>query len=234
MRLEIASHKAVKYACLNFHYAKSLPVNTFGYSVFNDKNEWCGVVLYGTGANNNLATQYSLKQGNVLELVRMALNGKQESTSKALALSLRLLKKAMPLCKLLISYADKDQNHNGIIYQATNWIYTRTSMENTTDSSWIVNNKRYHGRIISDWVKNKGGLNGLTRKEFIYKYYDKNATEYVTKGKIKYIYPLDKSLIPLCKSLSKPYPKKNAQEVNKDKHNTSSIEIGGSNPTLAL
>ena len=37
MRLEIASNKAIKYACLNFHYSKSVPVNTFGYSVFNKK-----------------------------------------------------------------------------------------------------------------------------------------------------------------------------------------------------
>jgi hypothetical protein len=226
MRLEIASNKAIKYACLNFHYAKSIPVNTFGYSVFNDKNQWCGVILYGIGANNNLATQYKLNQGNVLELVRMALNGKQESTSKSLAISLKLIKISMPLCKLIISYADKDQNHNGIIYQATNWIYTGTSMENTTDSSWIVKNKRYHGRIISDWVKSKGGLNGLSRKEFINKYYDKNATEYITKGKIKYIYPLDKSLIPLCKSLSKPYPKKHAAEVLPVAQQTSSQQEG--------
>jgi len=52
-------------------------------------------------------------------------------------------------------------------------------------------------------------------------------------GKRKYLYPLDKTLLPLCKSLSKPYPKK-AQEVNEDKRDASSIEIGGSNPTFAL
>lgn len=208
MRLEIASYKAIKYACMNFHYAKAVPVNTFGYSVFNKNNEWCGVVLYGTGANNNLATQYKLKQGNVIELVRMALNGKQESTSKTLAISLKLIKKDLPLVKLVISYADKDQNHKGTIYQATNWFYTGVSMLNTTDSSWIIKGKRYHGRIISDWIKLKGGLNGLSRKEFLQKYYDSNAKEYITKGKIKYIYPLDKSLLLLCKSLSKPYPKK--------------------------
>jgi hypothetical protein len=208
MRLEIASHKAIKYACLNFHYAKAVPVNTFGYSVFNQNNEWCGVILFGSGANNNLANQYKLKQGNVIELVRIALNSKQESTSKALSLSLKILKKNLPLVKLIVSYADKDQNHYGIIYQATNWLYTGTSMLDSTDSSWIIKGKRYHGRIISDWVKEKGGLNGLTRKEFLTKYYDKDAKEYITKGKIKYIYPLDKSLIPLCKSLSKPYPKK--------------------------
>jgi hypothetical protein len=208
MRLEKASYKAIKYACMNFHYAKAVPVNTFGYSVFNDKNEWCGVILYGSGANNNLANNYNLSQGQVIELVRIALNGKQESTSKSLAISIKIIKKDLPLIKLLVSYADKDQNHNGIIYQATNWYYTGTSMLNSTDSSWIIKGKRYHGRIISDWVKSKGGLNGLTRKQFLQKYYDVNAVEYVTKGKIKYLYPLDKSLIPLCKSLSKPYPKK--------------------------
>jgi hypothetical protein len=213
MRLEKASHKAIKYACMNFHYAKAVPVNVFGYSVFNDNNEWCGVILYGTGANNNLALQYELKQGNVIELVRMALNSKQESTSKALAVSLKLLKKDLPLVKLIISYADKDQNHNGTIYQATNWYYVGTSMQNTTDSSWIIKGVRYHGRIISDWVKLKGGLKGLSRKQFLQKYYDSNAKEYVTKGKIKYIYPLDKSLIPLCKELSKPYPKKEQQAI---------------------
>ena len=207
MRLEKASNKAIKYACMNFHYAKSVPVNVFGYSVFNNKNEWCGVVLYGSGANNNSATNYNLSQGQVFELVRVALNGKQESTGKSLSISIKLIKKDLPLCRLIVSYADKDQNHFGIIYQATNWFYVGTSMQDTTDASWIVKGKRYHGRIISDWVKLKGGLKGLSRKQFLQKYYDLNAKEYVTRGKIKYIYPLDKSLIPLCMSLSKPYPK---------------------------
>ena len=233
MRLEKASYKAIKYACLNFHYAKAVPVNTVGFSVFNKKNEWCGVILYGTGANNNLAINYDLTQGQVLELVRMALNGKQESTSKALSLSLKLIKKYSPLCKLIISYADKDQKHNGIIYQATNWYFTGISMQNKTDSSWIIKGKRYHGRIISDWVKQKGGLNGLTRKQFIQKYYDKDAFEFVTKGKIKYIYPLDKSLISLCKSLSRPYPKQ-AVEVHKLNSSQSSEKVGGANPTQPL
>jgi hypothetical protein len=32
-------------------------------------------------------------------------------------------------------------------------------------------------------------------------------------NKYRYVYPLDKSLIPLCKSLSKPYPKKELQAI---------------------
>lgn len=234
MRLEIASNAAIKYACIHFHYSKAIPVNVFGFSVFNNKNEWCGVILYGTGANNNLAKAYNLNQGNVLELVRMALNGKQESTSKALSISLRLIKKYNPLCRLIVSYADLDQNHFGTIYQSTNWTYVGVSMQNQKDSSWIVNGKRYHGRIISDWVRSKGGLKGLTRKEFIQKYYDSNAYEYVTKGKIKYLYPLDDICKELCKSLSKPYKKKQAIEVHKLNSSQSREKVGGASPTQSL
>jgi hypothetical protein len=39
MRLEKASYKAIVYACMNFHYAKSIPVVQSGFSVFNDLNE---------------------------------------------------------------------------------------------------------------------------------------------------------------------------------------------------
>lgn len=212
MRLEKASYQAVKYACLNFHYAKSIPVNTFGFSVFNDKKEWCGVVLYGTGANNNLAKQYNLIQGNVIELVRVALNGKQESTSKALAVSLILVKKKLPLCKLIISYADKDQSHNGIIYQATNWYYTGESMVNKKDGSYIIDDKRIHGKTISDKCKRYRLVKNVENAKKVYK--AKEVIEYITKGKIKYIYPLEKSMVEMCKKLSKSYPKKqNEQEV---------------------
>ena len=82
-------------------------------------------------------------------------------------------------------------------------------------------------------MHSKGVIQSL---EEVRKHLDKNAQPYITNGKRKYIYPLDKTLIPLCKSLSKPYPKKEqqAQEVNQDKRSASSTEIGGSNPTLAL
>ena len=157
MRLTPATKEAIRYACLHYHYAKAVPVNTVGYNVYNDSYEWCGVILFGTGANNRIGSEYGLLQGQILELVRVALNGKQERTSQAVAMALKQLKKDCPLCRMVVSYADCDQNHLGTIYQATNWRYVGTSMENQQDSSWIVNGKRRHGRIISGWVKQRGG-----------------------------------------------------------------------------
>lgn len=221
MRLEIASHKAIKYACLNFHYAKAVPNVGLAYNVFNNLNEWCGVICYGIGATNNIAEPYNLKQGEVIELVRMALNGKQDSTTKAMAISLKLITKNAPNVKLIVSYADSEQGHYGIIYQATNWFYTGFSV----DTNLIVNGERKHRRTLGSKYGTCSAVQ-LRKKGF-------NVEVLKTKPKWKYIYPLDKTLLPLCKSLSKPYPKK-AQEVNEDKRGASSIEIGGSNPTLAL
>lgn len=156
MRLTPATKEAIRYACLHYHYAKAVPVNTVGYNVYNDSDEWCGVILFGTGATINIGKPYDLLQGQILELVRVALNGKQSCTSKAVAMSLKQLKKDCPLCRMVVSYADCDQNHLGTIYQATNWIYVGTSMENQ-QSNWIINGKCRHNRVISNWIKQRGG-----------------------------------------------------------------------------
>jgi hypothetical protein len=206
MRLEKASYKAIKYACLNFHYAKSMPVNTIGFSIFNNNNEWCGVILYGTGANNNIANTYGLNQGQVIELVRMALNGKQESTSKALSISLKLIKKLVPMAKLIVSYADKDQEHTGVIYQATNWYYVGASLEDKKDGSFVIDGKRIHGKSISDKCKRFGYTKNINNIKLVYK--TNNIVEFITKGKLKYIYPLHNSMLALCNKLKKDYPKK--------------------------
>lgn len=207
MRLEVANKRAIDFACMNYHYAKSVPHNTFGINVYNDASEWCGVVLYGLGANNALGAKYGLCMGQCVELVRVALNGKQAHTSQVVAASLKFLKQHCPLVQLVVSYADCDQNHLGTIYQATNWIYVGTSYKNAKDNSWIVKGKRYHGRIISHWVKRHGGLNGLSREQFIKRFYDPNAREFITKGKRKYLMPLNKVLKKKLLPLTKPYPK---------------------------
>lgn len=201
MRLEIASNKAIKYACMNFHYSRAVPNVGLAYNVFNNKNEWCGVICYGVGATNNIASPYNLKQGEVIELLRMALNGKQESTTKAMAISLKLIKKNAPNVKLIVSYADSEQGHFGTIYQATNWYYTGFS----TDTNLIINGKREHRRTL-------GSRFGTCSSEKI-KLMGYEVKVFKTKPKWKYIYPLHKSLIPMCKSMAKPYPKKESGEV---------------------
>ena len=213
MRLEIASSKAIKYACINFHYAKAVPTYSIGYSVF-ENNVWCGVVLFGGGASVNMPTKFNLRNGQYLELNRMALNGKQSSTSKVLSIAIKLIKKECPTVRMLFSYADKGQEHKGIIYQATNWYYIENIESSGTE--YLLNGIWKHDRGRYNW--------GVDFKKLPKR---KKA------GKHKYIYPLDKSLIPLCKSLSKPYPKQ-AVEVHELNNSHSSEKVGGASPTQPL
>lgn len=194
MRLELASRKAVKYAVENWHYTRSVPNVGLAFAVFNKEKEFCGVICYGVGATANIARPYGLQQGQVIELLRVALNGKQGQTSKALAQSLKLLKKKSPSVKLVVSYADSEQNHSGIIYQATNWLYTGFS----TDSNLVIDGERKHRRTISS----KYGTSSLEKIRAL-----GHSVEVIrTKPKWKYIYVLNKDDRPKYEHLRKPYP----------------------------
>lgn len=206
MRLTYATPKAIDYACKHFHYSRSVPANPLGYNVYNDADEWCGVVLYGGGANRHIGTPYQLKQGQVLELVRVALNGKQSCTSQVVAASLKQLKKDCPLCRLVVSYADCDQNHLGTIYQATNWIFV--GLTDVGYISFLIHGKKTHRKSI-----HSRKINGKPCPETIdavRRYFDPNAQVLRTKGKRKYLMPMDKKMRKQIEPLRKPYPKNDA------------------------
>lgn len=208
MRLTYATPKAIDYACKHFHYAKAVPVNPIGYNVYNDADEWCGVILYAVGATPHIASPYGLKQGQVLELVRVALNGKQSCTSQAVAMSLKQLHKDCPLCRLVVSFADCDQNHLGTIYQATNWIY-EGNMNEGARAAFIVHGKKMHPKSV--WsTKIGGGIRCPQTLDAVRKYLDPNAVEFHTKGKRKYLMPMDKKMRKQIEPLRKPYPKNDA------------------------
>jgi len=155
MRLETASSKAIRYACMNFHYAKTVPYCSAGYSVFNDKDEWCGVILFNRGSRNG-GRPYNLIIGEFAELIRVALNGKQGITTKAVSRAVKLFSKDNPLCKLLISYADTGQDHKGIIYQAMNWIY-EGEIEPSRPFFMDINGKVIHSRTAAK-MKEQGKI----------------------------------------------------------------------------
>jgi len=199
----MASPKAIKYACMKYHYAKAVPVSKYAFNVFNAADEWCGVIIYGSGANNHIAEPFKLYQGEVLELVRVALNGKQEATSQAVAMTLRELHKIAPHIKIIVSYADVDQSHAGIIYQATNWIYLGKYNEGAL-GAYIVHGKKTHPKSLYS----KGYKQNL---EWLRARVDRKAQKFITKGKHKYIFVFDKKLRKRWLEKSKPYPKNNIE-----------------------
>lgn len=199
IELRNATAKAIRYACLHFHYAKAVPSVIYGYNVYQN-GEWCGVILFGSGATPNIASPFGMVQGEVVELVRVALNGKQNTTSECVAAALRKLHQDAPQIKIVVSYADDDQGHVGTIYQATNWIYLGRCNEGDR-SAFIINGKKTHPRTVGSW----GGVQSL---DWIRKHIDPNATEFRTKGKEKYIFCFNKKIRRQWLGKAKEYPKK--------------------------
>ena len=199
IELRKATPKAVRYACLHFHYAKAVPSAQYSYNVYQD-GEWCGVVIFGGGATPNIGKPFNLLQGEIVELVRVALNGKQNTTSECVAMALRKLHRDAPQIKMVVSFADVDQNHVGTIYQATNWIYLGR-MNIGERGAFIIHGKKIHPRTI-------GAAGGVQSVNWIREHIDPDAVEFITKGKEKYIYCFDKKLRKEWQAKALPYPKK--------------------------
>ena len=197
IELRKATHQAIRYACLNFHYAKSVPAVQFAYNVY-ENDEWCGCIIYSSGANNHIACPFNLSQGEVLELVRVALNGKQSATSECVAKSLKRLHEDAPYVKIVVSYADMDQGHVGTIYQATNWLYIG---KGAPIHSFIIKGKKTHFKSIHSKYK-------FVNLEWIKKNIDPNAKDFAPEGKHKYIYCFDKRIRKQWEAKALPYPKK--------------------------
>ena len=116
-----------------------------------------------------------------------------------MAAALKELHRQNPLVKMVVSYADLDQNHKGIIYQATNWLYEGTTMKNSR-CAFIIFGEKTHPRTITA----RGWKNSL---QWLKENVDADVEAVIGKGKHKYIYCFDKKLFKKYRKLTKPYPK---------------------------
>lgn len=200
LKLDWASYEAAKYACEKWHYTRVMPVGKLVKIGAWEDDKFIGVVLFGRGANNNMLKPFNLEMDEGCELVRIALNDHKTPVSRIMAIAIKFLKKQSPKLKLIVSYADADQNHHGGIYQAANWIYTGLRNEGSS-GSWIINGKQVHSKT----VHSKGVRQTLDE---IRKHLDPNATKHYTKGKHRYLMPLNDDMYAKIKSLAEPYPKR--------------------------
>ena len=200
LKLDWCSHEAAKYACVHWHYSKSIPAPPYNFVGVWENSKFIGVVIFSRGANNNLAKPYGLKIEEACELTRIALTKHITPVSRIMAIAFKFLKKQSPLLKLCVSYADPNNGHHGGIYQATNWIYT-----GKTPKDYKYKDKK--GRI---WHRKQVSVSGL-RKEFgeirkVAKFSD--CERIPLEGKHRYLMPLTEEMREKVLPLAKPYPKR--------------------------
>jgi hypothetical protein len=106
---------------INKHYAKRVPMIEFSFGLY-ENGILLGVCSYGTTLAIGIRKIFNY---NVYELNRLCVNDGLEKNVLSYFVSQTI--NLMPKTCVLLSYADKNQGHNGYIYQATNWIYTGLS-----------------------------------------------------------------------------------------------------------
>jgi hypothetical protein len=135
-------YSATKDWILNIHYAKRMPSISYAYGLYR-WGEMVGMVSYGTPASPSLCKGICGEEhrSDVIELNRLVL--KDNLPNEASFLVSRSLK-MLPTPKVVVSYADTDQDHAGIVYQATNWLFTGTTKPRTDLAGKDGKHSRHH------------------------------------------------------------------------------------------
>jgi hypothetical protein len=159
-----------------------------------------GCIVYGTPSSA------PLRKGicgvdeclNVIELTRLWIeDGTPKNTeSYLIGNTIKLVNK-----EIIVSYAEIKQGHIGVVYQATNWMYTGLSAKRT---NWTIEGVDKHCQTIAD---------KYTSKQLTEKYGDK-FKRVLRPRKHRYIYmnagkKRKKELISKLKYKIEPYPKLN-------------------------
>ena len=150
--LKIDSYQTYDWL-IHKHYAKRIPSISFAFGLYDKNNILQGVCTIGKPASPSLCVGVCGKENSkyVYELNRLCVNDGLPKNTLSFFVS-KVLKKLPSL--IIVSYADKGQNHNGYIYQATNWIYTGASKERTDIGSEDGTHSRHYDKNI-DYKKNR-------------------------------------------------------------------------------
>lgn len=188
---------------LGIHYAKRWPSISYAFGLFNDK-ELVGIVSYGTPPSSPLRNGIAGPEFGscVLELNRLCLryNLKNEA-SILVSKSLRML----PQKSIIVSFADTEQGHSGIVYQACNFRYFGLSAKRT---DWKVRGKEHlHGQTIADEFRGRENRAYLMREK-----YGDNFYLLPRPRKHRYIYLIGnkawkKTVLSAIRYKEEPYPK---------------------------
>lgn len=145
------------------HYAKRIPCISYAFGLYLH-NDLIGIVTYGLPASDAVCKGIcgSNYKDKVIELNRLCLiDNHKNNASFLVGNSLKLL----PKPKIVVSYADTAMNHNGYVYQATNFIYTGLTLKR---KEWVLKGKNLHPRHIDKFNENAELRDRSQKHRYIY------------------------------------------------------------------
>lgn len=208
MKIRTATSKEVRGYIAAYHYSNIMPDSSKEIYVGFYDGILAGICVFAMGVSVGQFTRIipDLQDGEYRELTRLwSPDSMPKNTeSKLIAESIKRLPKEV---KLLISYADTGQCHLGIIYQATNWIYT--GMTNAGTRIIDKNGITMHTKTIETYRRRHPELKPKSNKEIMKIY---NWESIPSSPKHRYIKILGskkyrKKILKLIEDTIKPYPK---------------------------
>ena len=200
IRVRKITHRMAKDIIIKNHYSHRMPISTILNLGIFYQGRLVGCIIYNQGnstAYHNLI-RMATKNKN-LELIRLWTedNLPKGLLSRAIAVSISLIKKHNPLLEFIVSFADEAYaGHMGTIYQASNFIYVGS--HKGIEKDIYINGKKYHTRGI-------GATFGTSKIDELKKRFKVRIVERKNL-KHKYIYPLKKEIREEVNKLSKEYP----------------------------
>jgi hypothetical protein len=186
---------------LHKHYAKRIPPIEYSFGLFDDDFIMQGVCTFGTPVSHTLRSLWD--DFKLLELNRLVVNEGLPKNSLSFFVSQCL--NQIPKPKVIVSYADTSQNHNGYIYQATNWIYTGLSAKFKDIA--VKGLEHQHHSTIEDLARGKENRREFLREKFGDRLYH---IERPRKHRYFYFIGSKKQKKKMLKNIPyeiKPYPK---------------------------
>lgn len=138
------SKKIAEKFVLNKHYSRRASIFWAGFALVID-GMIEGVVVYGQPSPPIQKFAFKDRDFKLYELSRLVIQTDMKNAASILiAKSLDMLEKP----SAVVSYADTEYGHAGIVYQATNWIYT--GFTKSHDHMYLIDGKRVHPMTLRD------------------------------------------------------------------------------------
>lgn len=126
------------------HYSHRAPIFWAGFGLYED-GSLEGVVVYGQPSPPIQRHAFRDRDFRLYELSRLVIQtGSKNAASFLVGRSLKMLDSPCAV----VSYADTEWGHAGIVYQATNWLYTGSTKSH--DHMYIIDGKRVHPSSLAD------------------------------------------------------------------------------------
>jgi len=129
---------------LQKHYSRRASIFWAGYGLVED-NKIVGVCVFGQPSPPIQKYAFEDRDFKLYELARVVI---QTTTKNAASFLVGNALKLLDQPSAVVSYSDMEQNHCGIIYQATNWLYTGFTISH--DHAYLVDGKRVHPMSLRD------------------------------------------------------------------------------------